>query len=385
MAVLKKLFIPVVILLSAAAIVVLLSMAKPLPKPQAPVAAEIPKMAAMVASPQTRRVSVTAQGTVQPKTEITLAAQVGGQVVSVSEQFVDGGFFQQHDLLLQLDDRDYRIALVQAESRVADAEKTVATERGQARQAKREWRDLGNTEGNALFLREPQLKAAEAALAAAKADLEQARINLQRTAIRAPFDGRVREKQVDRGQYLSPGMQVASIFATGTAEIRLPLTASQVPLLDLPLQPGDQASLPVRLHASFNGLAASWSGELVRTEASMDTRSRVLYGIVEVAEPLRQQPPLVIGLFVHADVAGKQFADVIEVPRDALYEKDRLLVLDGDNRLHITPVRVLQLLGEQALVSGIEAGQRILIERPGYVVEGMAVEPVMGSALADTP
>jgi len=384
MAMLKKTLIPLLILLAAVAVVVLLALAKPVPLPQASVAAVAPKIAVLQAAPKARRISVSAQGTVLPKTEITLAAQVGGQVVAVSEHFADGDFFQQGDLLLQLEDRDYRIALVQAQSRVAEAEKTLAMERGQARQAKREWRDLGNTEGNALFLREPQLMAAEAALEAAKADLAQAHLNLERTAIRAPFDGRVRKIQVNQGQYVSPGMQVASIFSTDTAEIRLPFTASQVALLDLPVQPGAQATLPVKLRASFNGQPASWAGELVRTEASIDTRSRVLYGIVEVTEPFRQQPPLLIGLFVNAAVAGRVFESVLEVPRSALYEKDHLLVLDADNRLHIAPVNVLQLEGEWALVDGIEPGQRVLIERPGYVVEGMAIEPVIRDVVAGT-
>ena len=379
MAMLKKTLIPLLILS-----LVLLTMAKPVPKPQAPVVAVAPKIAVLQAAPETRRISVSVQGTVQPKTEITLTAQVGGQVMMVSEHFADGDFFQQGDLLLQLDDRDYRIVLVQAQSRVAEAEKALAMERGQTRQAKREWRDLGSAEGNALFLREPQLKAAEAALEAAKAELGQARLNLERTSIRAPFDGRVRKIQVNHGQYVSPGMQVANIFATSMAEIRLPFTTSQVSLLDLPVQPGDQSPLPVRLHANFNGQSASWAGELVRTEASIDTRSRVLYGIVEVTEPFHQQPPMVTGLFVNAEVAGRVFEGVLEVPRSALYEKDHVLVLDADNRLHITPVHVLQLDGEQALVEGIAPGQRVLIERPGYVVEGMDIEPVISEEMADT-
>jgi len=377
MAVLKKIVIPATILLSAVAAVVLLSLAKPVPEPQTPQPEAAPRLAALKAQPQKRRIQVTARGTVQPKTEITLTAQVAGQVVSVADSFEDGGFFREGDVLLQLDDRDYRIAVAQAASRVAEADKTLAMERGQARQARREWRDLGNEAGNALFLREPQLKAAEMAVEAARADLQQARINLERTTIRAPFDGRVREIQVDLGQYVSAGMQVADIFATAAAEVRLPLTPSQTPLLDLPLRPGEQAPLPVTLSANFNGERALWRGQLVRTEAGIDTRSRVLYGIVEVAAPLDQQPPLLTGLFVDALVAGKTYDNVLQVPRTALYEKDHLLVLDADRQLRVLPVQVLQLLPEDALVRGVPRDQWVLLERPGYVVEGMAVDPAL--------
>ena len=96
-------------------------------------------------------------------------------------------FFRQGDTLLQLDSRDYQIEAVRAKSRIAEAEQILAMEQGRALQAKREWRDLGNVAGNALFLREPQLKAARAALEAAKADLDQVNINLERTTIVAPL------------------------------------------------------------------------------------------------------------------------------------------------------------------------------------------------------
>ncbi|WP_461483039.1 efflux RND transporter periplasmic adaptor subunit [Porticoccus sp.] len=381
-AVIKNWIIPLSILLVAIIVVTLLAAAKPVPQPQMPGTEQAPKIPVQVADPQSRQIMVYAQGTVQPKTEITLTAEVSGQVVTVSENFVDGGFFEQGEPLLQLDDRDYRIAVTQARSRVAEAEKTLAMESGQARQAKREWRDLGNTEGNALFLREPQLKAAKAALAAAEADLQQALINLERTSIRAPFAGRVRQTEVDLGQYVSAGTQVAAIFDIGTAEIRLPLTADQTALLQLPLQPNQQVRLPVTLSAWVGGEQATWQGWLLRTEASIDTRSRVLYGIVEVSEPLAHQPPMVTGLFVQAEIAGKTFQNVLSVPRSALYEKNRLLVLDDQQQLQIVTVQVLQFSGEQALVTGIEQGKKVLLERPGYVIEGMSIEPVISSDVA---
>ena len=374
---LKRVLVPPVILLAAILVVVVLAGIRPEPVQQPRVAPVPPKIPVMEARPERRQVSVLTQGTVQPKVEVALASQVSGQVLSVSANFVDGGFFSKGEVLLQLESRDYDIEVVRASSRVAEAEKTLAMERGQARQAKREWRDLGDREGNALFLREPQLKAAEAALAGARADLEQARINLERTTIVAPFDGLIRETQVNQGQYVSSGMQVAEIFATQTMQVRLPLTASQASLLNLPLKPEAASPLQVTLSAMFSGQRGNWPGLLVRTDADINTRSRVIYGIVEVINPYEYSPPLVAGLFVNAEVAGRSFDTVVRVPRQALYEKDQLLVLDEEDRLRTVPVRVLQVLGESLLITGIPAGQLILLERPGYVVEGMEVSPVL--------
>lgn len=375
----KKAALPLIILLAAVLVVAGLTMSRPKPQPQLLSEPPAPKVKAMVAEPGQQRIVVYAQGTVQPKREIAMAAQVSGLVISVSENFVDGGFFKLGDILLQLDSRDYQIEAVRAKSRIAEAEQVLAMEQGRARQAKREWRDLGNKAGNALFLREPQLKAAKAALEAAKADLDQSKINLERTTIVAPFDGRIRDIQVNVGQYLSAGMKVAQVFAGDTAQIRLPLTASQTGLLNLPLQPHQGNQLPVKLSAMLSGERYQWQGVISRTDASIDTRSRVMYGIVEVDKPFESNPPLVIGLFVNAEILGRTFDGVLVIPRRALYEKDKLLIVGDDNRLKIQSVRVLQDREDTAFVTGVEAGDMVLLDRPGYVVEGMKISPVIST------
>lgn len=377
MARLKKIVLPLIILIAAVLVVTGLNLSRPKPEQQSLSEPLAPKIRAMVADPKPQNIVVRTQGTVRPKREIDLASQVSGQVVSASTLFEDGSFFKQGDLLLQLDSRDYKIEVIRAKSRVAEAEQLLATERGKVFQAKREWRDLGNKAGNKLFLREPQLKAAEAAVESAKADLEQARINLERTSIKAPFDGRIRNINVNIGQYLTVGMKVAQVFAVDAAEIRLPLTISQSELLELPLTPNQETRLPVSLATNVGG--HQWQGYISRTDASIDPRSRVIYGIVEVEKPFESDPPLVVGLFVNAEIAGKRFDQVVIVPRMTLYEKNNVLIVGSDQRLRIQSVKVLQNRGEMAYITGVQAGEIILLDRPGYVVEGMRVDPVTGS------
>ena len=283
MARLKKIALPLIILIAAALVVTGLNLSRPKPEQQSLSEPMAPKIRAMMAVPKPQNIVVHAQGTVRPKREIDLASQVSGQIMSVSDLFVSGGFFKQGDTLLLLDSRDYKIEIIRAKSRIAEAEQLLATERGRVFQARREWRDLGNKAGNKLFLREPQLKAAEATLEAAKADLEQAQINLERTSIKAPFDGRIRNINVNIGQYLTVGMKVAKVFAVDTAEIRLPITISQSELLELPLTPSQETRLPVSLATTVGG--HQWQGYISRTDASIDPRSRVIYGIVEVEKP----------------------------------------------------------------------------------------------------
>jgi len=372
---LKKILPPLIILVVAILVVSGLSFLRPKPESQAFTEPVAPKVKAMTAEPKPQQIMVHTQGTVRPKREIELASQVSGQIEFVSDIFVDGGFFKQGDVFLRLDDRDYKIEVIRAKSRVAEAEQLLATEQGRAFQAKREWRDLGNKAGNALFLRQPQLKAAEAAVEAAKADLDQAKLNLERTSIKAPFDGRVREVKVNLGQYLTTGKNVAQIFAIDAVEVRLPLTPSQSELLELPLTPDQVINLPVVLSTKMG--EHRWQGNISRTDASIDPRSRVIYGIVEVPKPLDGDHPLMVGLFVNAEILGKQFEHVVAIPRMALYEKENVLVVTEGQQLTIQPVSVLQYRGGIAYVTGIQTGDVVLLDRPGYVVDGMKIEPVV--------
>jgi len=137
---------------------------KPKPEPRNLPVAQPPLVSALTVAPSQHQLPVMTQGTVAPRREIDVVAQVSGKVISVAEQFADGGFFEQGQTLVQIEDNDYRFALSRAKAKVAEAVQLLATEKGRARQAKREWRELGNREANDLFLRKPQLAAVQASL-----------------------------------------------------------------------------------------------------------------------------------------------------------------------------------------------------------------------------
>ena len=194
-----------------------------------------PLVDVMIATPAEHAITVQTQGTVEPVTRVSLLAQVSGKVEAVSETFLEGRFFKKGDTLLQLETADYDFAIARAVAQEAAAAQRLAEERGRNLQAKREWRDLGSNEANDLFLRKPQLYAAETALEAARADVEAAKLALARTALKAPFDGRLEKKLVDVGQFVAPGAALAQVYATDRVEVLLPISESQLALLALPL------------------------------------------------------------------------------------------------------------------------------------------------------
>ena len=394
MSVLKKMVLPAVIIVVGLSVIGLIFVTKPEPTADEDLLAEAPRPRVLV-KPARREVvtlSASSQGTVTPKREIELVAQVAGKIIAVEPQFEEGAFFDIGSLLIEIDDRDYQAAYQGARARVAQAERVLAEEEGRASQAKREWSNLGDIKANALFLRKPQLVEATASLASAEAQLEIAELNLERASIRAPFNGRISEIRVDLGQYVTIGTPLVKIYDIATAEIRLPLTDRQLAVLDLPLGLTSDDGPQVKLSAAIAGRTYHWEGVITRTDASIDTQSRMYYAIAEVDTPFgveqgnqkTPQMPLMPGLFVSAEIAGKNLEDVLVLPRDSLVRREYIYALDENDAITVYPVTVLKKDLEQVwLQADIKEETPIVLEKHALLSPDTVVEPVREMAHSD--
>jgi RND family efflux transporter MFP subunit len=337
-----------------------------------------PVVSILHAQPSAISLAVNTQGTVEARRRISLVAEVSGKVEKVSQQFEEGAFFNEGDILLRLEQADYEFAIARARSQVAAAEQRLAEERGRNRQAKREWRELGTVEANALFLRQPQMKAAEAALLAAKADVSAAELALTRTEIRAPFSGRIETKRVDLGQYIAPGTAVAEIYATDIVDVALPLNDSQLAALKLPMNANVDLGSPVTLSTDFGGREWQWQAKIRRVQAVVDRQSRTVNAIAEVLEPFESQasgrPPLTPGMFVRAEIPTPPMPNLVQLPASAL-RSDNTVLLVGDGDKLIRQSVIVQRRTEQwAWVAGLKEGSRIVRAQTGLLIAGLKVE-----------
>jgi RND family efflux transporter MFP subunit len=352
---------------------------RPKPKTRPPTEAKPPIVLVMSVQPQAQQVYVSTQGTVMPSREISLVAEVSGRVVSASEDFVNGGFFNEKDTMVALDSRDYQYRLAEAVAQVASAERELALEKGQARQAKREWRDLGSDEANALSLRVPQVKAAEAQLLSAIAQRNQAQLNVERATIRAPFRGRIQATNVNVGQYVTAGTVIASIYDDALAEVRLPLTDKQLALMGLPLGVilHESQKKTVTLSATMAGKEFEWPAKITRTEASVDATTRLYFAVAEIPEPFdasRYQAPLISGLFVEATVSGITFDDVVSVPESAIFKDRFVYIVDDKNRLQQREIQMLANHDNAVWITGnIKQDEQLVISDPKVLRPDMLV------------
>ena len=372
----KRLFVPVLILTVSAVIYIALVNTKPVLSTsiKEPVPVAVRAMAINLAP---MKLTVSSEGNVQPKVETKIVAQVSGEVIELSPRLAAGGDFRKGDVLLKLDPRDYEIALTRSKAALSRAK---AEQRFAAEEASRIESLYRDELASIAQLQNAQrlTSVADAALQDASASVDRAKIDLERTVIKAPFNGRVRSEDVDVGQYVTKGAMVAKVYDTDRLEVRLPLADAQLAYLDSRYaQTGLAGDTPanVTLTADYAGDAQTWDAKLLRTEGDISTKSRFLYVIAEVTKTINSNGVrLPVGLFVDATIEGRSVNNVVSIPRTALRPEGSVMVIDDEERLHFRDVSVFKLSDSDAIISdGLASGERISISPLQFVVEGMPV------------
>jgi len=330
--------------------------------------------------------TVSTQGEVRARTEVDLVAQVAGRVVSISSEFTEGGIVSSGATLISIENTDYKLALSQAEAVVAEAEVEVQEAMAKADVARKQLRNA--KKASPLALKKPQVAQAKARLEAARASFSIAKLNLSRTEISLPFDGRIMEKSVDIGQYVSPGTPMGRAFSTNVVEVRIPLDDDELASLDLPIGYISDGSHPliVKLSAMVAGKMQHWQGELVRLDAAIDSQTRTLFGQIEVKSPYednvsQNNMPLAVGLYVQAKIKGRKIDNATVIPRDALRAGNNVFVINSDDRLDIRKVQVIHSTVSEAIIaSGVIPDEQVIISSIRNPIPGMRISALGNSS-----
>lgn len=385
---LKRAALPAVIGLMGVAAYTLLQITAPQPAPEL----EAPRPISVKVEPAIRTVTrptVVAFGEVRPAVSTELVAQVGGKVVATSSAFIEGGHFTPDDVLLSIEDTDYRAAVEEVVARVAAAKLELEQALADADVARKQL--VAQSDPSPLALREPQVARAESALRAAQTSLSLAKTNLERTQIRLPYTGRVENKFVDLGQYVNPGKVLGTVFGTDVVQVRLPLTTNQLVALAVPIgyQGTADGGLATTLTAEIGGLIHRWQGTLTGLDASIDPTTRTVYGTVIIEDPYSETSsaeymPLAVGLYVDAEVEGRLVVDAVQIPSAGLRAGDKIFVLTGEGLLDIRQADVVHRSRSTALLSaGVEPGEQVIVSAIRNPVRGMRLQTIDGAVIAD--
>ncbi|MEN8256212.1 MAG: efflux RND transporter periplasmic adaptor subunit, partial [Verrucomicrobiota bacterium] len=338
-----------------------------------------PRMTALVETQELRKSNETVilqlTGTVIPAEQIMLRARVGGEIVSMSPGFIEGGLLKKEDEILEIDPVDYQLALAAAESKLETARFNHKMELGRQDVAQREWEllktDDASEQEKELALRIPHLAASKAALQAAKASEEKARIDLARTQIHAPFNAVVLERNVNVGSQATPAGQLARLAGTDAYWIKVSIPVDRLEWLDIP-----GSAVKVLSNTNANAIR---EGRVIKLLGDLEERGRMARLLVKVQDPLCLQPEnadktaLLIGEFVRAEISGREENNVYSIPRNALHE-NRFIWIAQDDKLDIREVDVLWRDANQVLVrNGITDGDQLIVSDMTTPIQGVDI------------
>lgn len=313
-------------------------------------------------------------GTLSAATRSDVYPLVSGQIMALSERFKSGLSFRKGDVLLELDATEYRLAVQQQRSELAQAEVALDEERALSAQAQRDWKMQKRIEPISDYaLRKPQLALAQTNLDTARAKLAMAELNLERTRVRAPYDGVVISTQVDVGEVVSSNLRVSEIYADQSLEVRLPIASRDVPFIELPATDSSGSGAVVEFSTTLEGQTDRWTGALVRSDAEIDAASQQVFVVARVDASQQGAAPLKLGQYLHARIQGRTLTDALAIPNSAIYQGAYVYVV-RDGRLYRQDIRVRWRDRQFSVIEqGLTSGDQVILTLLGQVTSGTAV------------
>jgi RND family efflux transporter MFP subunit len=360
---------------------------------------------------------VEAYGTVRPREALSLVAEVRGQVVNIDPVFEEGSFVPQKTVLIQIDPRTYRLEVdrrkvqvkqaaaeikrldqevinLKARLKIAKSDVTLAKNEylrlkklidkkviSQSQLDKTEQAYLASQERlqaleNQLALTKPSKEQLVAQRDMAMVMLQEAQLDLERTAIIAPFDGWALEKVIEKGQHVNAGQYLGKIYNAGELEIEV-----RIPVKDfkwLPASMDQNPSAHAEIFFESGETQYTWKGHVARTKAQLDEKTRTLPVIIETDTTVSEAENdgnfrLRPGMFVKVRIEGRKIDSAYVLPRHLVYPGD-VVYLVKDDQLTIRPVNTVRSYKETVIIDeGLSDGELIITSPMSAATEGMRI------------
>lgn len=330
---------------------------------------------------------IESMGTILAAREITLNPGVGGEITSISDSLVPGGFFARDDLMATIDRTDYQLAVLQLQAEVAKVNNELELEMGNQRIAGKEFEILNqqvSEKEKRLMLRQPQLETQKALLKSVKAKLAQAELDLQRTRVLAPFNGVVLTRSVNLGSRVTPATPIAGLAGTDEFWLKLAIPVSELQWISFPDKDPGQGSRVKIFPRKKNNDGVRY-GRVLRLAADLEAQGRMASVYVAVRDPLSllpensTKPQLLLGTFVRAEIEGSVLSSVIAVNRQHLRDNDTLWLMGEDDTLEIRRVEIIAKTREQVFIaSGVDEGEKLISSGLPAPVPGTPLKQAAG-------
>ena len=378
----KKVIVPVLIILLTGGIA--FSIVKTAPHPERKVKTRQARLVEIFEVLLNKHpLTIDAWGNVQAAQQITLRAQVNGEIREVSPEFVPGGKFRKGEVILRLNPADYILTVRQREADLAKARADLQLEQGNQVVARKEFELLGEVIGErekSLVLRLPQLNAAKGAVESAEAALQTAKLALSRTVLTAPFDATVLRRHVDLGTYISTTTDLVTLVGTKEYWVELAIPSAQLRWLTIPQTPQELGSSVKLFHDNVWGTNVFRTGRVIRLLTDLETEGRMARLLVAIDDPLNIHeskpgvPQVLLGSYLRAEIEGREIDQTAKLDRHWVHDQETVWLLNEDNSLEIRRISIAFRGRDHVFVSeGLHTGDRIIITDIAAPKPGMSL------------
>jgi multidrug efflux system membrane fusion protein len=315
-------------------------------------------------------VTVAALGTVQPIVTATVRTQLSGVLFKI--MFQEGQMVRQGQILAQIDQRPYKLALDQARANLArDQAQLVA-----ARLDLNRYQTLLKQDSIASQQVDTQRATVGqlvGTIAADRAAIGTAALNLDYTAIKAPISGRVGIRQVDIGNYLTPSDTNGVAIITQIDPIDVSFAVPQAQLSAIGQGAGAGSGLAVEARDQNNATRLA-TGRFLTFDNQVDATTGTVKAKARFANAGNVLFP---GAFVNVSMLVQTLHDVVTVPVSAVRhgsQGDFVFVVKPDNTVKLTVVKVGPSTADRlAILSGLDAGTPVVIEGADGLEDGASI------------
>jgi RND family efflux transporter MFP subunit len=382
----------------------------------------------------------TGYGVAEPGQIWESVAEVKGTIVDVHPQLEAGEIIQANSTLIKIDPTEYELAVVRLEATIEETRAKISELNEDEKNTKRllaiEKRSLdlarkslerkrGALEQNAIspdevdreernFLQQQQKvrqlentlllipakrKTLKASLAVNQANLDQAETDLAKTTIRAPFDCRLSDVDLETGQYVRAGQSLFKAHGTDVTEVEARFRAEQLRNLlgedkRSQFQPGMGNETFKQVFRSVGAVvqlqngdwSADWNARIDRIRETMDAKTREMRVVAAVDRPYEKaqpgvRPPLTAGMFCEVMLNGPVQPGKVVLPRSAVHE-GTVFTVDQQQRLRKKKVAVDFSQSDFIVIkSGLSGGETVVVSDPSPAIAGMKVSTTTDESL----
>ena len=314
-------------------------------------------VATVLAQKRDFAVKLSANGVVTALNTVEIRPQVSSTIASV--HIKEGQFVHKGELLFTLDNRADEVNLAKAQAQLDKELATLADNQRQFNRSK-ELFEKKFLAQSAVDSSQTIVQAQQAVVTGAKSAVAAARVNLTYTRIVAPASGRTGIISVYPGSLVQANGS-ASPMVTITQMDPIAITFS-LPQRNLPealesMRRGDSFVL-----ARLPDNTLQFKGKLQFIDNAVDAAS----GTVKVKAVFEnKEMKLWPGAYANIELSVQTIKDAIVVPQDAIIvgaKAKSVYVVDADGKAALRQVTVLHSFGSDVVVTGIEAGAKVILE-----------------------